>query len=55
MLGQDVSEFYQARGAPHIAEVGLGKFGDGPVGVLGEVAHAQLLGQRVTLGAAEGF
>ena len=54
VLGQDVSELHQARGAPDIAEFGLGKFGDGPVGVIGEVAHAQLLYQRVALGAAGG-
>ena len=31
MLGQDTSEFDQARGAPHIAEFGIGKLADGPV------------------------
>jgi hypothetical protein len=55
VLGQDVSKFHQVRGAPDITEFGLGKFGDGPVGGIGEVAQAQLLCQRVALGAAVGL
>jgi hypothetical protein len=54
VLGQDVSELHQARGAPDIAEFGLGKFGDGPVGDIGAIAHAQLLDQRVALGNTGG-
>jgi hypothetical protein len=53
-LGQDVRELYEARGASDITAFGLGKFGDGPGRVIGEGAHAQLLGQWVALGAGVG-
>jgi hypothetical protein len=52
MLGQDVREFYEALRAPEIAECGLGQCVDGPVGVIGLMTHARLLGQGVTLGVA---
>ena len=54
VLGQDASEFHQARGAPHITEFGIGKFGDGPVGVIGAATHARLLCQRGALYGSEG-
>ena len=43
MLGQDASKFYQACGAPHIAQFGIGKFADGPVRVISLATHARLL------------
>jgi hypothetical protein len=52
VLGQDASEFYQALGAPQIAEVSISKFADHLVGVIGLATHAQLLRQQVTLGGA---
>ena len=52
MLGQDASELYQARGAPHIAQFGIGKFADGPVRVIGLATHARLLCHQVARGVA---
>ena len=52
VLGQDAHTFDQARGAPHIAEVGLSTGADRPVGVIGLTTQAQLLRPQVTLGGA---
>ena len=52
VLGEDASEFYQALGAPPIAEFGISKFADRPVGVIGLAPHARLLCQQVALGGA---
>jgi hypothetical protein len=52
VLSQEVSTLHQARGAPDIAEFGLGKCADGPVGVIGEVPHAHLLYNRMAWGVA---
>jgi hypothetical protein len=43
MLAQDIGEFHEAFGAPLVAEFGIGKFVDSPVGVGGDVTHARLL------------
>jgi hypothetical protein len=43
VLGQDASAFYQALGAPHIAQLGIGKFDDRPVAVIGLATHTRLL------------
>ena len=52
MLGQDTSEFDQARGAPHIAQFGIGKLADGPVCIIGWATHARLLCHQVAHGVA---
>jgi hypothetical protein len=52
MLGQAPSEFAQARGAPHIAQCGIGKLADGPVWGIGGATHARLLGHQVAHGVA---
>ena len=54
ILGQDVGQLDQALGPPQIAEVSVGKLGDGPVGGIGDVGHDRLLCQRVELGVAVG-
>src|SRR5919109_694629 len=50
MLSSGISKFHQACGAPLVAEVGVGKFVDGPVGVGDDETHARLLYTRVALG-----
>ena len=50
VLSQSVGQLDQALGASQIAEVGVGKFRDGPVGGIGEVTHIRLLEHRVELG-----
>src|SRR5438445_13436767 len=55
MLAQSVGELHLAFGARLVAEFGIGKLADGPVGVGGEVMHARLLCKQVALGdASEG-
>src|SRR5262245_6967478 len=43
ILGQHGSEFSQALGASQVTEFRLGKFWDGPRGVIGETAHTPFL------------
>src|SRR5262249_56243837 len=50
MLSSGRSKFHQACGAPLVAEVGVGTFVDGPVGVGDNETHARLLYTRVALG-----
>jgi hypothetical protein len=52
ILRQDLGQLDQALGPPQIAEVSVGKLGDGPVGSIGDVGHNRLLCQRVGLGVA---
>ena len=50
VVSQGVGQLDQALGASQIAEVGVGKFCDGPVGGIGEVAHIRFLEHLVELG-----
>ena len=52
VLSEDAREFDQARGAPHIAEFGISKFADRPVGVIDLAMHTRLLCHQVALGGA---
>src|SRR5215510_15784147 len=43
ILGQNGGEFYKALGASQVTEFRLGKFVDGPGGVIGQTAHTPFL------------
>src|ERR671921_193185 len=49
ILSQAMGQLDQTLSSSQVAEIGVGKFRDGPVGRIGEVAHARLLEQRVGL------
>src|SRR5215510_10692700 len=55
ILGQNGGEFYKALGASQVAEFRLGKFVDGPGGVIGQTAHTPFLCSGVILGRIQGF
>jgi len=43
ILSQGMGQLDQTLGTSQVAEVGVGKFSDGPVGKIGKVAHTRLL------------
>ena len=50
ILSQGMGQLDQPLSASRVAKVGVGKFIDGPVGRIGEVAYARLLERQVALG-----